>query len=478
MADKNYLHFSVCGTMAPPPPSDPPRQVAADATLTEALQSNVSLQKAITVELALIASKKADNRRASARLSREQQALWKVANQVSLPPVPPNPCRPWKRLYFVSKDNDSVPEPNADTLHRRALQAKTFLHHLQPPWNSKETKALQAVVKEHQHQQQSEAAAKNTASEIDFDQVAKLLNAKLGRTADNVVEQPRTLQECKLRYSSLVKQTLPFSKDESRAISEQLHLHDGDPDWQAVAESLPNPRTAWECLVAYQTNLRPVVQQDWTAQEDQLLLQYIGAAGPQLVIDGNSIMHFAARIIPNKSRLQILNRINQSIFNPNLIVGPWSDEEERRLAICMKVYSQVTGGNCMYRASVHLPQRTNRLVAEKWHRSLNPEYSVKPFTPAEDEMLLREARADPQVGWTELARQFLPHRHPQRVNARWSELATDEDILARSGGRSIFRRGRVTAPTDGTATAVAVEEGARLELDDFVVQVRKKRKQV
>jgi hypothetical protein len=75
-----------------------------------------------------------------------------------------------------------------------------------------------------------------------------------------------------------------------------------------------------------------------TPAEDQLLLQYMAASGPQFVVDGDAMVHIAAHLLPGRSRKQVLARVNQSILNPNLHRDAWSEEEERRLAICMKVY--------------------------------------------------------------------------------------------------------------------------------------------
>jgi hypothetical protein len=463
----SFIHFStivihsffIPSTMATS--SERSRPVEnTETTLEEALKSNLALQAAVTAELEQLAGKKADNRRKAAHLLQELSRTWEQSDRASAPPVPKNSYRQWKRHFFSGKDG-STPGPNPDVVRRRTLESQTFLHHLQPPWSAKDDKVLGAVVKEIQ------ATASSTA-EIDFDRVSQLLNERLDRPADSILK-PRTALECRTRYTQMHHKVLPFSKEESRTIFEKVHLHDGHPDWEALAASLPNERTAWECLVAYQTKLCPTVQQQqaWTTAEDQLLLQYVAAAGPQFVIDGDAMVHLAARLLPGRSRKQILARVNQSILNPNLHRDAWSDEEERRLTICMKVYSNTP--NDLYRAAAHLPHRANKSVVEKWQRSLNPEHSSRPFTKQEDRAFLAAARANPEQGWTELARRHCPDRHPQRLAARWSELASDQDILARSGESIVKQRAK-------RSFGVNADEDARLNLDDFVVQVQKKTK--
>jgi hypothetical protein len=430
----------------------------AGTTLEEALQSNLALQAAVVTELEQLAQKKADNRRTAARLSQELSRTWQQLDAASAPPVPKNSYRQWKLNFFIGKDR-SKPEPNLDVVRRRMLENQTFLHHLQPPWSAKETKALEAVVKE------VESTTASSTAETDYTRVAELLNERLGRPADSILK-PRTPLECKILYTHTQRKVLPFSKEESRNIFEKVHLRDGYPDWQAIAASLPNDRTAWECLVAYQTKLCPAVQQQaWTPAEDQLLLMYVAAAGPQFVIDGDAMVHFAPRLLPGRSRKQILARVNQCILNPNLHRDAWSEEEERRLAICMKVYCDTP--NDLYRVAAHLPHRANKSVVEKWQRSLNPEHSSRPFTKQEDQALVAAARANPEQGWTELTRRFFPDRHPQRIAARWSEHASDQDILARSGKGIVNKRAK-------RGLAVNDDQDARLNLDDCVVQVQKK----
>jgi hypothetical protein len=441
-----------------------PENAGKGTTLEQALQSNLALQAAVVTELEQLAQKKAENRRAAARLAQELSRTWKQSDAAltSTPPVPKNSYRQWKRNFFMDKDG-SKPEPNPDVLRRRVLENQTFLHHLQPPWSTKETKALEAVVKEIES-----TASASSPAKTDFIRVASLLNERLGRSADSIVK-PRTPLECQ-RYTHMHRKVLPFSKEESRIIFEKVHLvQDGYPDWQAIAESLPNDRTAWECLVAYQTKLCPTMQQQqaWTPAEDQLLLQYMAASGPQFVVDGDAMVHIAARLLPGRSRKQVLARVNQSILNPNLHRDAWSEEEERRLAICMKVYCDTP--NDLYRAAAHLPHRANKSVVEKWARSLNPEHSSRPFTKQEDQALVAAARANPEQGWTELARRNFPDRHPQRIAARWSEHASDQDILARSGESMVKKRAK-------RSLAANADEDARLNLDDFVVQVHKKSK--
>ena len=83
---------------------------------------------------------------------------------------------------------------------------------------------------------------------------------------------------------------------------------------------------------------------------------------------------------------RIFGRINNSLLNPKLKHDSWSPEEERRLGIAMKIYSDQPK-SALYLAGTHIHGRAGGSVADKWSRSLNPEFSARPFTREEDQQL-------------------------------------------------------------------------------------------
>lgn len=92
---------------------------------------------------------------------------------------------------------------------------------------------------------------------------------------------------------------------------------------------------------------------------------------------------------------------------------------------------------------------------------MNPEYSSKPFTPAEDKLLIEAVRESPDAGWAELSRLFSS-RHPRSLYTRWSEVATEEDLLLKYG--TIMKQ-------QGARRGIA-KSGGLLSLDDFVVRTK------
>lgn len=100
-------------------------------------------------------------------------------------------------------------------------------------------------------------------------------------------------------------------------------------------------------------------------------------------------------------------------------------------------------------------------MTEKWERSLNPEYTSKPFTPLEDQTLLEAVRESPDVGWAELARLF-PSRHSRSLSHRWNELASPDDLLLKYGA---------SMKQEGARRGLVKSDGL-LSLEDFVVRAK------
>ena len=75
-----------------------------------------------------------------------------------------------------------------------------------------------------------------------------------------------------------------------------------------------------------------------------------------------------------------------------------------------------------------LPNRSGKLVMDKWNRSLNPIYSTQPFTKAENERLVsavKENNVNSSSDWKIIARMF-PLRNPRSLLSRYLELTKDD----------------------------------------------------
>jgi Myb-like DNA-binding domain len=428
--------------------------------------------------------------------------------------------RRWTKRFFVDHKG-SEPKPNVDTIRRREIEKQSFFYHTQPPWSSKESDTLMTIVQNvlnktnKRHQDNGTAMveddsntrescdledeiidSKSSSKSIDFDIVAGILNGnedgirkRNRRTTSFVPYHQRLSEECQIQYENEKKRKIgqePFNEQTflSNVVASTVSaVGASNIDWEKVAEDVSSiiqqqsqsiyRFTAWDCLVAYHTKLKtPLVQlqattSTWTHEEDELLLKFIAAAGPQALLESKNTLiqsTLCTQLLLHKSKKQIFVRANQTLLNPNMQRTDWSDYEERRLPICMKIYYTPNPQDChqLYRASTHCYGRSTKSVVDKWNRSINPAYSTKPFTKEEDEALLSVMRSalnvvddtltdlqkHPQhIGWTQLSQSYFPHRHPQRLQSRWSELATDTDIVNRERARLKLVTSGISNPT-------------------------------
>ncbi|GAX24205.1 hypothetical protein FisN_4Lh297 [Fistulifera solaris] len=413
------------------------------------LEANQTLQGKIREELRILAQHKANNRswalyytQQLRRQHKHQQQEQNIAkpvksrkrrnHQTEDNTVPSSATNLYgkRQERFFSDLRQSQPAPNPDTIRRRQqLETSTFFYHTQPPWSSSQDQALQAVV----------TANEQPSSSTDWNHIAVALHMRVPN------EPRRTSVECRIQYAR----------------------HD-----PTIVDS------PWKQLVAnLKTN--PPANHPWKLPQDELLLKYIAAAGPQHVWDIDSFVRMTAQFFPHKTRQQFFNRIHQSLLNPNFVHDFWTLEEERKLVLLMKFYHEpvpsrqrtvaasgdddngATRENntlaanadsdddnrvdreiepcarqnhsslTLYRASSHFPRNT-KSVSDKWNRTLNPEqYTTKPFTSAEKEKLLQIMEEHLTIGWAQLSQQHFPHRHPHRLMLQWFEQATVESFAKR-----------------------------------------------
>jgi len=482
-------------------------------SLESALESNLRLQAEIARRIQTIAHKKASNRRLASKITSQIVSTWDEVDTLRTPPVPEklkvrskrkkdktdeaaseteqkevpkkwnyDPYRRWTRRYFVDPEG-SIPAPNEDIVKRRKLEEDKFFYHTCPPWSKKEVQNLLVMVSNEIKQNDG------GVDTLDFDKVALKLEERMkavDRSRPPTVK-PRSGADCRLKYADTRKQT-PLTKEQSMKVLEKVHLHQGSPPWSEIAADVD--RSAWQCLTAYMTKLSSSRSLPFTPPEDELLLKTVAAMGPQAVWNTGAAAELAVRFFPNRSPKQVLGRLNASLVNPNNAREIWSDEEERRLVLCMKVYRDtqfpITRAAVSYvilainllrvltshlnnRRSLHFlsffqphfPDRSSKAVSEKWDRSLNPEYSSKPFTSSEDQTLLEAVRQAPDAGWAELARLFTS-RHPRSLYHRWNEIATEEDLLLKYG---------TYMKQEGARRGLVKSDGL-LSSDDFVVRAK------
>ncbi len=274
-----------------------------------------------------------------------------------------NKKRKWTRRFFFDP-YQSTPKPNADTIQRRQWEGDLIGNgsYRYNPWSRQELQLLLTCAEERRQQQVTDETKLVKDVDINFDEVAKLIEQKLSKrelttnqirkiqsdsysscdqAPNNGTIQLRLCADYRNKFLSTLSPSInksPFTEEESNKIIDFINRYSYNPPWNRVARFLDNSRTPFQCF-KYAQRKRSTTVGTLNELEDQLLFTYIAASGPQLVLNHHTATNLSQQLFPNLSTGQILIRANTSInVNPNYNSERWSGSEERMLVLGMRAY--------------------------------------------------------------------------------------------------------------------------------------------
>lgn len=345
------------------------------AAISAALNSNLALQSELKSRLLDVRKLQSRNRHDATEIISSLSLIWGKDADTSTATAALEKGTEIPLDFLTKKFADDTHHKHECMGSKSDNKNKDTMHYSNREWTEEEVKQLQ----------NSMNRARKDTSKPTSD------NELLVEVASKCKIPSRSARDCQVALFTFADPailTTKFTKKETRFILDIMTElgDDKDVDWLEFATKFneklyPNRqhrRTPWQCFKHYQSTLKKVAL-PWSSDEDELFIKYLAAHGPQFLLQGDGLAQTISNLFPYRNPNKVSIRTYTTLFNPNYVQDWWTKDEERKLALLMRAYSESDGTLPLKYASqaAHFPRRAQALVSVKWSRSLCPEMQQK-----------------------------------------------------------------------------------------------------